>query len=267
MTRSGHQEVVILYQADETISSEIPYSTFQQHLSGAPLEAHAASRVKAAFCVVANGLRLAGVVFFEFVVDEHGDVDPNFNLPLRYLVQNSGVGGELEHGLVRKASRGQCPVPWHSTNLWEPASSEALKDLQQRLYRNKLGIKPVLTGMEDYFEVDVHRSAESDENPIGLQEYDLDDDGSARAETQELIARLEEVLGQDGRMSMQDLVLMHSEQLSETRVQHRRELEEQQTGYLEQIKTYREEIHELKVALRQEQSRNRRLQQMLRGDP
>ena len=148
-----------------------------------------------------------------------------------------------------------------------PASSEALQDLQQRLYRNKLGIKPVLTGMEDYFEVDVHRSAESDDESIGLQEYGLDDDGSARAETQELIARLEEVLGQDGRMSMQDLVLMHSEQLSETRVQHRRELEEQQTGYLEQIKTYREEIHELKVALRQEQSRNRRLQQMLRGDP
>ena len=267
MARSGHQEVVILYQADETISSEIPYATFQQHLSGLPLESHAASRVKAVFCVVANGLRLAGVVFFEFVVDEHGAVDPSFNLPLRYLVQNSGVGGELEHGVVRKASRGQCPVPWHSTNLWEPESADSLQELQQRLYRNKLGIKPVLTGLEDYFDADLDRSSQSDNNPLSLEGFDPGEAHTERSETKELIARLEDVLGQDGRMSMQDLVRMHSDQLSETRVQHRRELEEQQTGYLEQIKTYREEIHELKVALRQEQSRNRRLQEMLRGDP
>lgn len=265
MTRSGHQEVVIMYSSDRTIASEMTYLEFQKHLSGKPLDAQAASRCKAAFCVVANGLRLAGVVFFEFDIDEHGSLNPNFNLPLKYLVQQAGIGGETELGSVRKASRGQCPVPWHSTDLWEPADNGALQDLQQRLYRNKLNLKPVLTGNEDYFDAGVDELPDDDD---GLSLIDLDTDAQeARAEAQELFARLEDALGQDGRMTMQDLVRMHSEQLAETRVMHRRELEAQQTGYLEQIKTYRDEIHELKVALRQEQSRNRRLQEMLRGDP
>jgi hypothetical protein len=43
-------------------------------------------------------------------------------------------------------------------------------------------------------------------------------------------------------------------------------MERQQQGYLEQIKNCREEIQKLKSALRHEQERNRRLQQLLRGD-
>jgi len=46
----------------------------------------------------------------------------------------------------------------------------------------------------------------------------------------------------------------------------RAEMLRQQQGYLEQIKNCRDEIQQLKAALRHEQKRNRRLQQLLRGD-
>lgn len=46
----------------------------------------------------------------------------------------------------------------------------------------------------------------------------------------------------------------------------RDEMQRQQQGYLEQIKACRDEIQKLKSALRHERERNRRLQQLLRGD-
>lgn len=48
--------------------------------------------------------------------------------------------------------------------------------------------------------------------------------------------------------------------------QFRAEMTRQQQGYLDQIKSCREEIQQLKATLRHEQQRNRRLQQLLRGD-
>ena len=46
----------------------------------------------------------------------------------------------------------------------------------------------------------------------------------------------------------------------------RDDLHEQQQTYLDQIRGLRDDMQELKVALRHEQDRNRRLQELLRGD-
>ncbi len=241
---------------------------FVRHVEGELLDAHAASVVNAAYCIVANGLNLAGVAYFIFRVDENGKIENSFNLPLKYLVQQAGHGGDLGQGGIRKASRGRCPIPWHSTNLWEPRCEDALGVVQQRLYRNKLNLKAVADGGEDFFAESPSLTETEEQAGSDMQLVDTDPAANypEHPDSRELAARLEEVLGQDGRLTMQDLMRMHSDQLNAARSSHRQELEEQQTSYLAQIKTCRDEIHELKVELRQEQGRNRRLQEMLRGE-
>ena len=86
------------------------------------------------------------------------------------------------------------------------------------------------------------------------------------AQTAALEEKLTQTFGQDGRLSLQEVLRAHAEQLQDAKAQYRTDLEAQQQAYLDQLRTARDEIHDLKVALRQEQGRNRRLQQMLRGE-
>ncbi len=286
---AGHQEVVMFLNAAEEIVDEYLFDDFESELltGEARLEAHAASSAKAVYCVVGSGLTLVGAVYFLVAVDENGGLDQGFNLPLRYLARQAGVNGELEHGGVRLATRGKCAVPWHSLNLWEPtsmSSQELLEVLQQRVYRNRLKLRHVANNGVDVFgdseplgEVDT--SMVEGEDFIALSDFEepastpkkppaaAEKRPAADLETHELTQRLNEVFGQAGKLSMQDLIRLHSEQLAAAKERYRNEVENNQSTYLDQLKTYRSQIHDLKVALRQEQSRNRRLQAMLRGDP
>ena len=78
--------------------------------------------------------------------------------------------------------------------------------------------------------------------------------------------KLSQVFGPSGKLSVQEMVRMHADQIEQLRDEFRREYEIAQVSYLDQIRIAQEEIHQLKTALRQEQGRNKRLQQMLRGD-
>ena len=256
-----HQVVVMLCAKDEEILDELHLEEFECLLGGEILlEAQAASVVPAVYCVVGNGLLLKGAVFFLLKIDENGRADQGFNLPLLYLAEQAGIAADLGDGGIKIASRGQCAVPWHSLNLWEPGSEEMIKQVQQRIFRNRLGLKPIaVRGLE--FATSPADTLELIEDPVVTP---IRAGAHANAQYAE---RLEEVFGADGQLSMQDLIRLHSEQLAQNHQRYRSELESQQSAYLEQIKGAREEIRELKVALRQEQSRNRRLQGLLRGDP
>lgn len=270
MAKPSHQEVVLFFNSDDTVASEMMMTDFVRHLEGELLDARAASVVQAAYAVVANGLNLVGIVYFIFRVDENGKIDKSFNLPFKYLVQQAGFGADLGRGSIRKASRGSCPIPWHATNLWEPRCKEVLNAVQQRLYRNKLNLKVAPNHGEDFFAESPNESLAEQQPRSDYQFLGTDraitSPASEHPDSRILAARLEQVLGQDGRLTMQDLMLMHSDQLNSARSAHRQTLEEQQATYLAQIKTFRDEIHELKVALRQEQGRNRRLQEILRRE-
>ena len=278
MPNGGQQEVVMLFNNEGNVMAEMYFSTFERLLNGDnTLEGHAASVVKAAYCVVGNGLAVRGAVFFLFSVNEEGYVDPSFNLPLRYLVQQAGVAEDLGQGGVRKASRGQCPVPWHAVNLWEPESDKGLSQVQSRIYRNKLKLKNS-TGCrdEDFFPpqartIELSSSDSRHDVDYQLQGNNLtrlngDDQPDTQDKTQMFAAKLTEVFGDAGKLSLQDLIRLHAEQLEQAKTQYREQVEAQQMSYLDQLRCAREEIHELKVELRQEQGRSRRLQQMLRGD-
>mgnify|MGYP006979329563 CR=1 FL=1 len=58
----------------------------------------------------------------------------------------------------------------------------------------------------------------------------------------------------------------HRQQIEEITEQHRAEMSDLQTNYLDQIRNCRAEIQKLKSALRNEQERSRRLQGLLRGE-
>jgi hypothetical protein len=277
MSAANQHEIVMLYDANEQIENEIFYSDFEQWVSGeCKHAAYAASQIRAAYCLIGNGLRLRSVVFFVFKVNEEGKISSDFNLPLQYMALHAGVACDLGQGVIRKASRAQCPVPWHAINTWEPAKGNGVETVQKRIFRNKLKLKPVVCREEDdiFARMDVEESLPEliSESLMGEPQGNLKpiSNKSAAAYSGSDVAahnaKLRAIFGDAGKLTLQDLIRMHAEQLDLAQGQYRQDLEKQQSHYLDQVRAARDEIHELKVALRQEQSRNRRLQQMLRGD-
>lgn len=268
-----HVPVVLLYDQNEAFLDAFSSEEFDEYLAGEfLLEGQAASVLRGCYCLVGNGLALRSCVFFLLPVDENGQADASFNVPLTYLAQHAGVGAQTDQGDVSIASRGQCPVPWHSLNLWDPQSDDFVIGVQKRIYRNQLGLPPVLAhGIELESAEDLLAEADQAEATAKDQKQPPSASGAVSAgrdqSAAEFAARLEATFGRDGKLSMQEMIRLHAEQLAEAKHKHRHLIEEQHAVHLSQMRDARKEIHELKVALRQEQSRNRRLQQMLRGDP
>ncbi|MEM6709787.1 MAG: hypothetical protein AAF648_13480 [Pseudomonadota bacterium] len=244
--QEGLEEAVFVFADDlSAIASEMRYVEFEALLNrSASLEQFAASEVRAAYAVIGEGLAIRALVFFVFKVDEEGLIDDRFNVPLRYLAKQAGKGPDLGSGRpIRMACRSHCPVPWQATNLWQP---EGVGDvhpairLQKAVKRNKLGLKPRRVHIPD------------GESPAITQ--------------QELEARLAQTLDNRGRINVQALINSHNEQLKQVAMQFRRELAQQQQGFGEQLRGAREEVQRLRHALRAEKNRNRRLQELLRGD-
>lgn len=90
--------------------------------------------------------------------------------------------------------------------------------------------------------------------------------GVGLARLQAMDQRLTDAFGESGRVSVTQYSRQHREQMGQVADRFRDEMQRQQQSYLEQIRSCREEIQKLKAALRHEKERNRRLQQLLRGD-
>ncbi|GEM_PF-1346257 len=92
------------------------------------------------------------------------------------------------------------------------------------------------------------------------------DDPFARHSRNMLQRKIERTFGEEGTVSLQKLIVQHSEQTDALMSKHRADLEQQQQTYLDQIRGCRDEIQKLKSELRHEQARSQRLQQLLRGE-
>jgi hypothetical protein len=272
--QDGLEEIVVFFDDGGTdVVSEHKMQDFEALTAGnEKLEQFAASVVKAAYGIVSSGLVVRGLVFFLFKVDEDGYVMPGFNLPLQYLANTAGGGPDLGHGPVHFACRGQCPVPWHAINLWEPqGEGEASPAMlvQKMVWRNRLELKPVgfmdqassaMTNGEDGLHEQVDGFHEQELH--GGHEQELDNGHPQRA----LEDRLTETFGEEGKVSLEHFMRQNNDQLLDAKQRFRDDLHEQQQTYLDQIRGLRDDMQELKVALRHEQDRNRRLQELLRGD-
>ncbi len=266
--QDGYEEAVLLFDADlGGIDSEYTSSDFEALIAGgATLSQFAASVVNGAFALVGSALAVRAMVFFVFKVDEDGMADPNFNLPLRYLADNAGPGPDLGAGPIRLACRGQCPVPWHSVNMWEPISDAepgSIELVQKVIWRNRLGLKPSVA-IDTVLEADTLELLENVASANGSRQG-LSATGNGEQKLME--ARLTETFGEEGKVNLENLIRQHNERLSEVTSKYREDLAEQQQSYLAQIKDCRDEIQALKSALRHEEQKSRRLQALLRGDP
>ncbi|NJN51061.1 MAG: hypothetical protein HC809_04070 [Gammaproteobacteria bacterium] len=237
-------EAVFFFDGNE-VGTEMHYAEFEALLNGAAtLQAFAASQVRGVYVVVGTGLSVRGVVCFVLRIDENGHADRDFSIPLRHLVRHAGPGPDVGCGPIRLSCKSQCSVSWHATNMWEPegvGEANPIKVVQRAVWRNRLGLK--LTKAEE---------VAFPATPAGL-----------KAEKQH---KLEQAFGDEGRVSLQQLIRQHNQNLETATRKYRSDLEAQQQIYLDQVRGCRDEIQRLKSLLRHEQSRNRRLQQLLRGE-
>ncbi len=259
--QEGLEEIVLLFDEDvASIDSEMLFPEFEALASESPtgevttLDRIAASVVHAVYAQVGAGLTVRGMVFFQFTVDENGRVKKGFNLPLTYLIEQAGQGPDLGMGVVKMASRAQCPVPWHASNLWEPkgeGEENSAMLVQKAVWRNRLALKA--SGTVQPMEAGIELIAYGDEAP-------------STKKLQTLENKLTETFGEDGKVGAKHLIHRQGEQLSKLSEKYRSDLEAQQQTYLTQIRGHRDEIQKLKSLLRNEQERSRRLQAMLRGE-
>jgi hypothetical protein len=286
-TQDGAQEVIVVFDpSGSKVDAEISMESFQKLLShDGTLAAQAASLVKAAYAQVGAGLAVRALVFFQFRVDEEGRLDPAFNLPLEYMANNAGLGPDLGLGPVRMASRAQCPVPWHGINLWEPTmtgDAHPAQLVQKAVWRNRVGLTPVPVTRTRQVVAEARSGKRRPHEAVLELDQALGAGGEVHiAEAPQIESRVAAGMGEPprsrGRARRQ--TVDRSRERSDGRApgrdavpllppsdHFRAEMQRQQQGYLEQIKACREEIQKLKSALRHERERNRRLQQLLRGD-
>ena len=287
------REVIFLFDEQEQISNELWMEEFEQYLAGKlqfPPESEGQQR--AAYCVLGNHLTLQAVVFFCFQVNSEGEVKKGFNLPLLHLAQQAGNSKDFGKRPVRKASRGKCPVPWHSTNLWDPAQKQTAVDIAGRIQANRLGVPQKLFDGEDLLFETREESGLIELTPLsvaasagGAQPAVVGSDvGAATAFsgiTSEATPRFSRqtatllvndpsaaplhVPGTDG-LSLSEVIRQHSEHLEQVRCQYQGELDNQRAAFVNELRNAQQEISGLQQQLAEEQSRTQRLQQMLRGD-
>jgi hypothetical protein len=275
------QEIVLLFDTNGTsIQQAMSFEEFEALTSNsAALPDLAASTIKAAYAVVGKGLHVCGVVFFQFRINEEGLLDGTFNLPLRYLVRHAGLGPDLDMNPFRLACRSQCPVPWHSMNLWEPkgkGDAHPAKLVQKAVWRNSMGLKPVPAAEGFGVELDtISKPAAANGKPAkrakapasaSRSPAELGAVSTVKAQMARHEQRLTATFGEEGRLNVSLLAQQHRQQIEQITQQHRSEVNDLQRNYLDQIRNCRAEIQKLKAALRNEQERSRRLQGLLRGD-
>ena len=152
-------EAVFIFDGGE-ITEEMQFADFEACLAGdAKLEAYAASVVSGMYVVIGTGLAIRGVVCFTLGIDENGDTDSSFSVPLQHLASVAGGGPDLGSGPIRLACRSQCPVSWHAHNLWEPegdGDANPLAQAQSVVRSNRLGYdQQTVRNQESSLEFDV----------------------------------------------------------------------------------------------------------------
>ena len=290
----AYSEAVFIFDGGE-ITEEMHFADFEACLSGdAKLEAFAASVVSGMYVIIGSSLAIRGIVCFNLGIDENGDADPAFSVPLQHLASVAGAGPDLGCGPTRLASRSQCPVSWHAHNLWEPegeGDDNPLAHAQSAVWTNRLGYNQqtvssegselqfdVLDETDDSsFGVPVESPEQGDAETLppengtsagnGAVAPESDPDDPFKRHSQSMLRRkIDRTFGEEGTVSLQKLIVQHSEQMDALTSKHRGDLEQQQRLYLDQIGDCRDEIQKLKSELRHEQTRTQRLQQLLRGD-
>ena len=164
--------------------------------------------------------------------------------------------------------------------------------VQKSVWRNRLGLRPMGTLSESVGKVvngDSGFTHDDLEDPLIQAFAEDEDEGESDEHTDEdeaqqdlersltesfsadpvppqvLENKLTETFGEEGKVSLGNFMRQHNDQLLDAKQRFRDDLLQQQQNYLDQIRGLKDELHKLKANLRHEQDRNRRLQELMRG--
>ena len=267
----------LVYLLDEGVPvAELRHADFERHIErqtpipGAP---PGVGICRAAYVEVAGGpsggLLITGLAFFLLPLDAKGRPSERFGVPLEYLVKNAGPGPDFGHGRVPMACRGQCPVPWHANDLWDPAersSTDPATVLAATVARNALGLK--LAHVKRNPDTRPAASAAPRTRPAealaGLAEASagLADAAARRTRAAPRSAPASPDAGSSANaptagsgdserrllaIKVEQMVRDHAQTLLDLQNAHEQALREQQSGYEGQIQLYKQEVTRLKA--------------------
>ena len=178
--QEGLEEIVLLFEEDgSAIDSEMLFSEFETLISGsskgetANLVQFAASLVKAVYALVGASLTVRAMVFFQFQVDENGNVDTAFNLPLKYLIEQAGQEkgripgrGDSRGGRKGHVPAGERPGVQESLGGWNFDHRQCLQRMGVLEYRDHRRGRNRLTPA--LFTATVNRRAPQHGLPVAL---------------------------------------------------------------------------------------------------
>ncbi len=141
---SDYYEAVMFFD-EKSVVKEMRYSEFEAVLdSMVGIPEFSGIQIKAAYITLTESLQITSCVMFLMGFDQKGNVDQDWNIPIRHLASRGGPGPNLGAGPIRLACRSQCSIAWHQSELWEPqeqGSFDPFKAMSRALERNKLGFK------------------------------------------------------------------------------------------------------------------------------
>jgi len=145
MATRNSQELfeAIIFFGKKIIAKEMRYAEFEAVLDGVVGITELANKeVNAAYVKITPALKVHSIVTFQIEFNDRGFADEDWNIPLRHLADNAGPGPDLGGGPIRLACRSQCSVSWYQRELWEPNQREIdhFQLLREAVTRNKLGI-------------------------------------------------------------------------------------------------------------------------------
>jgi hypothetical protein len=122
----GKWEMIFFFSGADVVRA-CHFSEFESLKDGAArLSEFSSEVVHAVYTKIGENKAIQGLVFFSFVVDADGKIDPDWDVPLQQLVDVAGRGPNLGGGQILLVSRSQCPNSLHQNSLWEPKEETLL---------------------------------------------------------------------------------------------------------------------------------------------
>lgn len=255
----------ICFFGKKAVIKEMRYSEFEAVLDGVVGVSELANKtVNAAYLKINHALQVHSVVTFTIEFNAQGFADEDWNIPLRHLADNAGPGPDLGAGPIRLACRSQCSVSWYQRELWEP-SQDGINHfvlLRDAVKRNKLGL---IVNDLDLDEIPTLAVAPPiPEVPVISETVEVP---TLSASSEEDINSRLEAQASEFQKQVDQLVQRQKQTLHGLEEKYKEEIDQVKRAMRNETQTYRHQAQELeqqanhnKVLLEKIQSRNTRLE-------
>ncbi len=123
---------MVVFWGEQQIEKVLLWPDFQACLDNyVPLSQWSDQKRRAAYVTLDADAHLRLVVFFNIAFDRQGFIERKWNLPLLHMGEIAGPGPDLGQGPIRLVCRSQCPISWHTAQLWDPLLSQGIDEFVQ----------------------------------------------------------------------------------------------------------------------------------------